>query len=86
MTNTEPIDIARRFTGVRNYAESVKDSHVRAHYLWEVAQLTSVVHPTDLTTEELISLAALLIPAHARFLAQRTAEPRPPRTGLRIVR
>lgn len=84
MTNTAPINIAGRFTGVRNYAESVKDSNVRAHYLWEVEQITSVVNLTDLTTEELISLAALLIPAHSRLLSGWTKAG--PKRALRIIR
>jgi|GEM_PF-4599404 len=44
------------------------DNDGRAHYLWMVQEITSSVTLTSLTTAELISLAALLAPAHSRFL------------------
>lgn len=88
MSNNAPIDVGQRVNAALDYAESVDDVEVRAHYLWEIEQLTSVVNLTDLTTSELISLTALLIPAHARFLARRGRPdaPTPTKKGLHVIR
>jgi hypothetical protein len=47
------------------------ERELRAQYLQLVETITTDVAPGDLTTQELMALAALLIPAHRRVLAER---------------
>lgn len=74
MPNIEPVEVGLRVTAALDYARSSQDEDIRPHYLHMVQQLTEDVRLADLTTEELVSLTALLIPAHSRVL---TGRPRP---------
>lgn len=74
MSKTEPVEVALRITAALDYVSSSNDDELRPHYLQEVSQITEVVSLSDLTTAELVSLTALLIPAHSRILEGR---PRP---------
>lgn len=74
MSTTEPVEVALRITAALDYVRSSNDDELRPHYLQEVQQITDVVSLSDLTTAELASLTALLIPAHSRILA---GHPRP---------
>jgi hypothetical protein len=47
----------------------VSAATTRGAYLDLVAHITEEVHLDDLMTSELVDLAALLVPAHARVLA-----------------
>jgi hypothetical protein len=46
----------------------IDDEDIRAHYLNEVHRLTRAVPLDKLTTAELVSLVAILIPPHSRVL------------------
>lgn len=69
--NVEPVEMSLKITAALDYANASNDQDIRDHYLWTVGQITDVVAPTDLTTAELVTLTALLIPAHSRVLAGR---------------
>lgn len=71
MSNTQPVEVGLRITKALDWAHLAEDQDLRPHYLQAVAQLTAEVHLTDLTTDELIHLTAVLIPAHSRVLAGR---------------
>lgn len=43
---------------------------MRPHLIWNVQQVMSHISPHDMTSEELIALAALLIVPHARWLRE----------------
>jgi hypothetical protein len=81
----ESVEVGLRVTAALDYANSISDD-VRDHYLWNVQQITDVVGFADLTTSELISLSALLIPAHSRVLAGREPPHDPPTARLRLIR
>jgi hypothetical protein len=59
----------------------------RKTYLDLVANITDEIYLSDLTTSELVNLAALLVPPHVRVLAERGPidEAPGPRNGLRLV-
>lgn len=79
MSETEPVAVGLRITAALDYARSSNEMDMRAHYLWQVQQITSNVSLDDLTTPELVSLAALLIPPHSRVLSgRRRTEPTSP--------
>lgn len=77
-----------RITAALDYANASDDRDIRDHYLWTVTQITDVVGLADLTTAELVTLTALLIPAHSRVLAGRGLpdDAAAPGKVLRIVR
>lgn len=83
-SSVDPVDVGLCVTAALDYAQSVGEE-VRAHYLWNVQRITDVVGMADLTTSELISLSALLIPAHSRILAGRDRPHDAPTTRLRLI-
>lgn len=48
----------------------------RGHYLWSAETMLGVMGLESLTTNELLALNALLIPAHGRFLTRARVEGR----------
>lgn len=84
---SDDVNVGLRITAALDYARTGNDEDLRPHYLRAVHELTDEVHLTDLTTSELISLTALLIPAHSRVIAGRARPDAPAPVGkLRIVR
>lgn len=53
---------------------------MRPHLIWNVKQVMSHISPHDLTSSELIALAAILIVPHARWLS---GVGQPSRVGVR---
>lgn len=85
MVDTKPLNVSTRINGALQWAESVKGIDVRAHYLWTIKNITDRIGFNDLTTDELIALTALLVPAHARFMnGTRTDDAAPAK--LRVIR
>ena len=58
---------------------------VRSHNLWAVRELMYDMSPEDLTTAELVSMVAIMIPAHSRVLDDRAERGRPNATILQFV-
>lgn len=80
MPETRPVNL----DAALNWAHTHDETTIRPHYLNQVRQLTQQIALTDLTTDELVELTALLIPAHSRIL---TAGLGKPRVGpLRLIR
>jgi hypothetical protein len=71
VSDTEPIEVGLRITAALDYARSSTDENIRPHCLWQLEKIAEAVTLDDLTTAELVSPAALLIPAHARLLTGR---------------
>lgn len=67
-TDTNPVDVGLRITAALDYARS-RGQDVRSHVIWQVEQIVQRVGLSDLTTEELVCLADILAPAHARILS-----------------
>lgn len=87
MPNSEPVEVGLRVTAALDYVRSSNDDDIRPHYLRMVQDLTEEVHLSDLTTAELVTLTALLIPAHSRILTGRARpDAAAPIGNLRIVR
>lgn len=61
--------------GLDYVAASGDGEDVRAHYLWMVQQITRDVPLEKLTTSEIVSLVAVLIPAHSRVLGRDVGGP-----------
>lgn len=79
---SESVDTGLRIIAALDYAKASGED-VRPHYLDSCRQITEDVNLDDLTTAELVALKALLIPAHARFLA---GTPQPPEGYGRLLR
>lgn len=69
--NIEPVEMSLKITAALDYANASDGRDIREHYLWTLTQITDAVGLADLTTAELVTLTALLIPAHSRVLAGR---------------
>lgn len=85
---TEPDDIASRVTAGLGFLHSGGGDELREHYLWTLDQVMSHLHPENLSTQALVSILAVLIPEHSRFLTGRRTPPGGKRTGrrLRVIR
>jgi hypothetical protein len=46
----------------------IDDEDVREHYRRQIKQLMHAIAPEELSTSELVSLVAILIPGHSRVL------------------
>jgi hypothetical protein len=68
----QPVEVGLRITAALDYARNSTEE-IRPHYLWHLEKITEAVTLDDLTTAELVSLTALLVPAHARVLDGRAA-------------
>lgn len=88
MEDVEPVEVGLRVTAALDYCRSSHDEDIRPHYLRMVQQLTEAVNLTDLTASELVSLTALLIPAHSRVITGRARPDATPPVGkiLTLVR
>lgn len=74
-------DIAQKVSAACEYLDN--DENLRPHVKWYYKTLVSRLTVGDLTTEELMSMVAVLVPAHARKLsAPHSAEPP---GGVRLV-
>lgn len=62
------IETSLRISAGMDFVAAGNDEDVRGHYLWQVKQLMHALAPEDLSTPELVSLVAVLIPAHSRLL------------------
>jgi hypothetical protein len=63
------------------------DEKLREHYIWTLKTMMTHMVPEDLSTRTLVSIVALLLPEHSRFIARRMspAGRRPRARDLRIV-
>lgn len=71
MDNTAPINVGKRIDAALDFIKETGDYTVRDHYLWELKQVMASMPPDELSTTAIISLLAVLVPEHARFLAGR---------------
>ncbi len=73
----DAVEMALRMSAGIDYANSIKSDDVREHYIWLNEQLAMRIGLEDLSVNELVSLATVLIPAHSRVIAggRRPAEP-----------
>lgn len=60
-----------RVTACLKFLEAGGGEDLRHHYLWLVKSVMTNMAPEDLSTDTLVSIAAVLIPEHSRFLAGR---------------
>jgi hypothetical protein len=74
---TAPLNLGKRVTAALDFIETTNDYAVRDHYLWELKQVMASMPPDQLSTATIISLLAVLVPEHARFLAGRKPVPGP---------
>lgn len=82
---TEEDDAGSRVSAGICFLRSGGGDQLRAHYLWTLDQVMGHLRPEDLSTPTLVSLLAVLIPEHSRFLIRPT--PLGPKGAvLRIVR
>lgn len=72
-------------THALDYLRSSGGEDLRSHYLWVVKALMTRMTPEDLSTESLVSLVAILVPEHARFIEGKSPTARPAKV-LSIVR
>lgn len=63
----ETIDM--RVAAGLNFLEAGGGEELREHYLWVLKSLMTNMAPEDLSTDTLVSIVAVLIPEHSRFLA-----------------
>ena len=70
MSNTEPVEIGLRVTAALDFLRSGGEE-MRDHYLWCVRQVMSSLPLDEVSTSALVSILAVLVPEHARFLRGR---------------
>ncbi len=73
--------IGQAIDAALSYVGNVNSDGIRTHYLHTLEDITSRVGLDDLTTAELVSLTALLVPAHGRVLSGRGLSDDPARGG-----
>lgn len=71
MTGAKASTVGQVIDAAISYAGHLNEKDIRTHYLHSLQDITSRVGLEDLTTAELVSLAALLIPASGRALSGR---------------
>lgn len=69
MSNTESVDVSLRIANALRYARAGNDEELRPHYLALAEQVLGELKLPDLTTAELVTLVAVLIPARSRLLS-----------------
>jgi hypothetical protein len=83
---SDAVEVSLRISAALDYANTGDPDKIRPQYLWLVENITHHVGLEDLTTQELVTLAALLAPAHARFLNGRGTTDDSPPTGGKVLR
>lgn len=81
------VEAGLRVTAALDFLRSGGGDEMRDHYIWSVKSVLTNMAPEDLSTTALVSILAILIPEHSRFLAGRVPPSggRPSGKILRII-
>lgn len=86
MPTVDGVEAGLRVTAALDFLHSAAGDDIRDHCVWQLKHVLTDLSPEYLSTATLVSLLAILIPDHARFLAGRLPMDRGPGTVLRLIR
>lgn len=86
MPTVEGVEAGLRVTAALDFLDAGGGDDMRDHWIWQLKHVLTDLTPEYLSTATLVSVLAILIPDHSRFLAGRLPVDRGPGTILRLIR
>jgi hypothetical protein len=65
---SDAVEIGLRVTAGLDFLRTGGGEELREHYIWVLKQVMGHIKPEDLSTATLVSMLAVLIPEHSRFI------------------
>jgi hypothetical protein len=65
------VGVGLQVAAALDWARCGTDGDIREHCLWQLKELMTALAPEHLSTAAVVSLIAILVPEHSRFLAGR---------------
>jgi hypothetical protein len=65
------VGVGLQVAAALDWARCGSDEEIRGHCLWQLKEMMTALAPEHLSTSAVVSLLAILIPEHSRFLAGR---------------